>query len=105
MIVPDHNVMMIPSLSEDEAHYVCAVLNSDVATTFMNSFIEWFFSTHILEMFKIPKWNSHSTAHRKLANLSKRAHRAANAGRLELVAKLESEINSTIRSLTEFASL
>jgi hypothetical protein len=32
--------MMIPVDGEDEAHYVCAILNSDVATLFVTSYGE-----------------------------------------------------------------
>mgnify|MGYP001048889196 CR=1 FL=1 len=74
IIVPDHNVMMIPIREYEEAHYLCSVLNSSIATLFVTSYIEWFYSTHILQYFYVPKYNQLSQPHRDLASFSIDAH-------------------------------
>lgn len=75
IIIPDHNVLMIPLNNLDEAHYICAILNSKICTNFINSFVEWFFSSHILKYFKIPKFDKSKSVHKKLSLMSKEAHK------------------------------
>lgn len=92
-VVPDHNVMMIPFSHEDEAHYICSVLNSRLATLFVTSYIEWFFSTHILEYFKIPSYNAKKKEHKKLVELSKSAHSAKSHAE---IINYEDELNKVV---------
>ncbi|WP_028952858.1 N-6 DNA methylase [Synechococcus sp. CC9616] len=96
LIIPDHNVLMIPTETEKEAHYLCGVLNSDLCTAFVKSYIEWFFSAHILEYFAIPKFNQSNTLHIDIANLSESAHQAESDSVLNLI---EQDLNSLTKKL------
>lgn len=96
VIVPDHNVMLIPFSKADEAHFICAILNSDLATLFVTSYIEWFFSTHILEYFNIPTYDANNIQHKKLAEFSKAAHKLTNENEIE---KLEKKLNKIVNNL------
>jgi hypothetical protein len=96
IIVPDHNVMLIPFSKADEAHFICAVLNSDLATLFVTSYIEWFFSTHILEYFNIPTYNPKNKDHQILVGLSKTAHKKISEKELE---KTESLLNKIVNKI------
>jgi hypothetical protein len=98
VIVPDHNVMMIPLEDLEEAHYLCAVLNSDVATIFVTSYVTWFFSTHILDFFKIPDWDANSALQQDLSSLSIKAHQASEVE----IDKIQNKINSNVRTLLNF---
>ena len=91
VIVPDHNAMMITTNGLDEAHYLCSILNSSLATDFVTSYIEWFYSTHILQYFRIPKWDAKSKEHRNLAELSKEAHSSKD---LDVIDNLQNKIDS-----------
>jgi hypothetical protein len=103
IIVPDHNVTMVSVDSLDEAHYLCAVLNSDIASMFVMSYITWFYSTHILEYFQIPKFQRGEETHEILALLSKRAHRASNSDKLSnIVHIIEDQINREVRNMPVF---
>jgi type I restriction-modification system DNA methylase subunit len=98
-IVPDHNVMLIPADDEQEAHYVCGILNSDLATLFVTSYIEWFFSTHILEYLNIPKYNSKNTEHKNISKLSMNAHNENDEDKIKTI---EQKLNGSVNELFGF---
>ncbi|MFH2006478.1 MAG: N-6 DNA methylase [bacterium] len=79
VIVPDHNVLLVPLDDPAEAHYLCAVLNSRLCTAFARAYTEWFYSAHLLRYFRIPKYNARLSCHRELSRLSRDAH-SARAG-------------------------
>jgi len=79
-IVPDHNVVLVPLADPDEAHYLCGVLNSSQATFFADAYTGWFYSTHLLQCFAVPQYNSRSRRHRLIAGFSRRAHGRSTAG-------------------------
>ena len=94
LIVPDHNVMMIPVELKEEAYYVSGVLNSSLSTLFITSYVEWFFSTHVLEHFNIPSYNKKNSLHNLIANISMEAHEEANSSKLRgLELKLDLAVN------------
>jgi len=105
VIVPDHNVLMVPMDDVDEAHYLCAVLNSDIATKFVNAYVEWFYSTHILDYFKIPKWTPTAPIQTQLALLSRSAHLAAAKDDTNEVRTIERGINGLVRKLPGFGKV
>lgn len=74
LIIPDHNLLMIPLYNEEEAYYVAAVLNSEIVGEFIDSYISWFKSSHILSHIKIPEFIENNSLHKELATLSKKAH-------------------------------
>ncbi|MCA9873382.1 MAG: N-6 DNA methylase [Anaerolineales bacterium] len=73
--IPDHKLVMCSCKTLDEAHYLCALLNSSIARYIVASFvIGTQHSTHIFEHLQIPQWNAKNGTHVKLANLSASAH-------------------------------
>ncbi len=99
IIIPDHNVMMIAADNENEAYYLSGVLNSDLATIFVTSYIEWFFSTHVLEYFKIPKFDKKNAVHKNIAKQSFEAHAETDSGKLK---KIVSKLNVSVNKLFSF---
>lgn len=77
IIVPDHNNVMIPFENKSEAYYVCAIINSKIVGKFIDSYIAWFKSNHILDNINIPPYDSQNSLHIKLVELSKLAHENA----------------------------
>ncbi len=73
-IIPEHNVMFIPLWNEDEAHYLCAILNSSLVNFAMRSYAPLFYSTHLLSYLRIPKYDPELRLHRELSSLSSKAH-------------------------------
>jgi type I restriction-modification system DNA methylase subunit len=76
--IPNEKLMLIPFENPDEAYYVAGVLNSVIARTIASSYvIETEISTHITEVINVPKHNPSNELHKKIAELSKRAHEVA----------------------------
>jgi len=95
-IIPDHNLLMIPIGKEKEAYYLTGVLNAKIISEFVNAYISWFISAHILQRLKIPKYDENNATHTKIALLSKSAHDLANTGELSMI---ENEINEIVYKL------
>lgn len=97
MLVPDHNLLMIPLENEMEAYYLSGILNADVVSEFVNAYVAWFISAHILERINIPEYSEGNTLHRDIAALSKEAHQRAEEEKdLE---DLEIKLNEKVRIL------
>lgn len=74
VVVPDHNVVLVPLADPDEAHYLCGVLNSSQATLFADAYTGWFYSTHLLQCFAVPQYNPRSRRQGLIARFSRQAH-------------------------------
>ncbi|MEM1697904.1 MAG: hypothetical protein QXG48_04550, partial [Thermofilaceae archaeon] len=72
VLVPDHTIVLVPMNSEEEAHYLAAVLNSSII-----AFVGTYMPVKGLENLSIPKFDPNNPIHRELAELSKRAHELA----------------------------
>lgn len=94
VMVPDHKLMMVACASRNQAHYLCAVLNSAPAEFVVASYaVAIQMDTHILEHLNIPRYDSADATHRRLATLSQRAHAAASAEDAAKLTALEAEID------------
>ena len=98
LIIPDHNIVMVPLYKEDEAYFLAGILNSDIVNKFVNAYISWFYSTHILENLLIPKFDTNNELHKKIVILSKKAHELSLLKNEELD-DLEKHINETVKIL------
>ncbi len=74
LVIPDHNVLMVPLDTAEEAHYLCGILNSEIVNEFVIAYISWFYSSHILEHINIPSFNVNNRNHRRISELSQKAH-------------------------------
>jgi SAM-dependent methyltransferase len=91
-IVPDHKLMLCPGSSEEEAHYICALLNSVPAQFIVKSYgIETSISTHVFSYISIAAFDSDGKVHRALARNSQACHAAAAGADEARLAELESE--------------
>lgn len=97
IVIPDHNVVMIPIEDENEAYYVAGILNSKIVTKFVNAYISWFFSTHILENMNIPEYNGNNEKHVEVVNLSKDAHLLAEKDCD--VSEIENKLNNVVEEI------
>jgi SAM-dependent methyltransferase len=78
VVVPDHKLMFVPCAQIDEAHYVASVLNSSIAQLAVTSYtIETMMDTHITNHVYIPRFDAENGVHRRLSELSRRAHEIA----------------------------
>lgn len=97
IVIPDHNVVMIPVEDENEAYYVAGILNSKIVTKFVNAYISWFFSTHILENMNIPAYNGNDKKHIEVVELSKKAHLLAE--KESDVSEIENKLNNIVEEI------
>ncbi|MCS7183707.1 MAG: hypothetical protein NZ869_11445, partial [Thermoanaerobaculum sp.] len=92
-VLPQHIVTLVDCYSEDEAHYICALINSTPANATAQAYSQAggksFGDPHILEHIRIPRYDPANAVHGRLAALSREAHVRGGAG----VAALEAEID------------
>jgi len=93
-IMPDHKLMMVETVSEEEAHYLCALLNSAPVQFAVASYaIEIQLGPHILENIAIPKFTRKDDVHKELARLGRAAKKAAQHGDVTELIEVEKNIN------------
>jgi type II restriction/modification system DNA methylase subunit YeeA len=71
-VVPDHTVVLIPVENRDEAYYLAGILNSLIVT-----FALQYTVVESISNLRIPKFDPSDDLHRRIAELSKRAHELA----------------------------
>jgi len=87
----------VPLDREDEAHYLCACLNSSVVNLAVISHTQLggksFAQSNILEHIRIPRFDPKNPVHCRLAELSMQAHEAAKIGDEMRLREIEAEID------------
>jgi hypothetical protein len=73
-LLPDATLMFIPCKSEDEAHYLCASLNSIFTRFVATCYAVLHVGQHVLKYTDIRQYDANNPNHQKLAELSKKAH-------------------------------
>ena len=100
VVTPNEKLVLVPFENENEAHYVCAILNSSIARLIAKSYVvEIQISAHILEHIKVPKYNPTSEIHLRLAELSKEAHKLVSECKEDELTKVEYEIDKIVAEL------
>jgi SAM-dependent methyltransferase len=107
-IVPDNSVVFVSLESREEAHYVCAFLNSSIAEFLIRSFSipgngTWA-SPHILTKIRIPKFDAKNKLHVQLAENSVACHAAAPSASETDLARLETAVNETAAAIWEISA-
>ncbi|MEM0339932.1 MAG: N-6 DNA methylase [Acidilobaceae archaeon] len=97
-LVPNAKLMLIPLSSEEEAYYVSGVLNSTIVRFVVASYVTGTgISTHVVDHIYIPKFDPKVKAHRRIAELSKKAHELAK----RLHSSKESDSSRVSKDLVE----
>ena len=91
--VPDHTLILIDCASNEEAHYLCAALNSSPVRLGVQAYIVLHPDPHILEHIRIPCFDPKNPVHLRLAELSEQAHEAAKVGDEMRLREIEAEID------------
>jgi methylase of polypeptide subunit release factors len=96
-IVPQETVTLVECSSANEAHYICALVNSSpfqfAAISYSQEGGKSMGSMHILEHIRIPRFDRKNPVHLRLAELSKQAHEAAEIGDETRLREIEAEID------------
>jgi len=101
-VIPLETTAFIPTDSESEAHYLCAIINSKPVRDFIKSFSSagrGFGTPSVMEYIGIPKYDSSNDLHTKLAENSKECHRLKAEGKKEEIKKLENENDELVKKL------
>lgn len=100
LVIPEHTVIFLTTETEDEAHYVAAVLNSTPVNTIVAGYIvDNHLSTHPLENVTIPKFEPKNTVHKELVKRSKACHKAITKADDNAVRESEKLIDQTVKNL------
>ena len=97
--IPDNTIGYISLNSEDEAHFVCAILNSSIARSLFamrSSKSKWGISISMVNKIPIPEFDREDKNHLKLSKLSKKAHLLKSQGKLQEIKGIEEQINEII---------
>jgi hypothetical protein len=90
--------------SEEEAHYLCALINSVPVREYIKSYSSagrGFGTPSVMEHVGIPKFDTKNKNHIKLSELSKELHRLRADGKETEMGKLEDEVNAAAWKLFE----
>jgi len=90
IVIPDQTVQFINFENPTEAHFVCALLNSTLATIVRMSYTTDI-TTHILNVIAIPHYDPSNALHGRLAESSQQAHALVAESRD--VSAIEAEID------------
>ena len=99
-IVPLETTALIATDSEAEAHYLCAIINSNPVRDFIKSFSSagrGFGTPSVMEHVGIPKFDPKNLLHQKLAEISQKCHQLKSEGKEKEIEKLEKENDKLVK--------
>lgn len=99
MVMIDQTAHLISTYNEDEAHYICAILNSNPVRLLYKCLFYKHPSTFFIKNIGIPKYNPKNKLHKKLAYISKKAHKISIIGDYNKLQKLENELSLLVNKL------
>jgi hypothetical protein len=102
MVVPTDTTSLFAVEDEDEAHYLCAIVNSTSVRNFIKSYSSagrGFGAPSVMEHVGIPRFDRKNALHRRLAGLSQSLHRHKAAGATLKMGAEEQQVNSAVRRL------
>jgi len=101
-VIVEHVQYFIPTQNEDEAHYICAVLNSAIVKKNLRALSSGGksgLSGEIIKKIRIIKFSPNNQIHSELSNLSKKAHELANIDAAENLRKVQDRIDGLSEQL------
>lgn len=97
-IVTDSKVLSLSLNNEDEAYYVCGVINAPIITKVIDGYaISTNRGVDVLKYIAIPKYDADLALHKQISELSKDIHKLAYKDMA--YDKQESELNSLVKKL------
>jgi hypothetical protein len=101
-IIPTDTTSFFAANNESEAHYLCAIINSNPVRDFIKSFSSagrGFGTPSVMEHVGIPKFDPQNALHLKLAEISKQCHQLKLEGKDAEIKKLEKENDALVEEL------
>lgn len=103
IVIPDHTCISVEVSSKEEAHYLCAILNSSPARLAIRQYIVLHPDPHVLENVNIPRFVGKNQVHQKLSGLSQRAYVAATKGETNKIKEIEVAVDKWAAKLWDLA--
>jgi len=94
-----------PVENEDEAHYLCGILNSEIVDGYIRSFSSagrGFGAPSVMNHLAIPEFSGNNRIHMKITGLSKKAHALVAQGKT--VEDLQNDLNEVVERLWNIKS-
>ena len=101
-LIPDNTIGNISFDSKEEAHFVCAVLNSEKAEllfSMRSSKSKWGISIDMVKKIPVPQYNKNNKTHKKLAELSQEAHILYQKRESKKVENIQKDINRLVDNI------
>ena len=102
-VIPLHTVGLIATENEDEAHFICAILNSQSVREFIKSYSSagrGFGTPSVMQYVGIPKFDPKNELHVKLSKLSKELHEmVAEENTKSKFEKKEKEVDAIVEKI------
>jgi hypothetical protein len=102
ILIPLGTTAFFSPESEEEAHYLCAIINSIPVREYIKSYSSagrGYGTPSVMEHVGIPKFDLKNKTHRKLADISQKCHRLKTRGKDNELAKLEKENDELVKKL------
>ena len=96
VLIPDNTIGFIPLDSEDEAYFLCGLLNSSYIKsiiTHKSTKSKWGVSMELIKQLPLPRFNSENEQHRMLVALAKEVSKLLSEGKEEKITEIENKIN------------
>ncbi|MBI1917798.1 MAG: hypothetical protein HYS12_24145 [Planctomycetes bacterium] len=94
-VIPEHHVMFVPLRDEQEAHYLCGMLNSLLCRAVVAAYtITTGISTHVLQHVAVPRYKASNKIHARIAKAARACQYAALTEDAESLAALEEAIDN-----------
>jgi len=101
-IIPTDTTSLFAATNEDEAHYLCAVINSKPVRDFIRSYSaagRGFGAPSVMSHLGLKKYNAKNQRHRQLVQISKTLHKLKNDHIIEKINILENELDELVLRL------
>jgi hypothetical protein len=100
--IPTDTTSFFPCMIESEAHYLCAIINSNPVREFIKSFSSagrGFGTPSIMQHVGIDTFNPENELHQKLADISKKCHQFKSQNMEKEIELLESDNDKLVKEL------
>ncbi len=106
-VIPTDTTALFATENEQEAHYLCAIINSTPVREFIRSYSSagrGFGAPSVMNHVGMPKFDASSTLHQRLAELSEDLHDLKATERLDEILPLEKELDRLVGKLFHIAA-
>jgi hypothetical protein len=104
-VISTDTTSFMVAASREEAHYLCAVLNSDLVNEYIGSFSSGgrgFGAPSVMQNLHVPHYDPSNVVHRKLVEFSNEAHRRVEGSKP--IDDIDDKVNQAVRKLWNIKS-